>query len=196
MVHSGGHEPLGAAHRHGCVLRLLRAADPADAQRTPSAGGGSNGPRRGRRRQLRGTQVRGALGDADAPGGAPGGVEGGASGAAQAGLRGGVAAGVRGNRQARGRGGAAVHRRGVHGAGGLGRGEPGGCGTVVERAARSHQGGDGLAQLDRGRSGKAIRKDRFGSGKAGRGVRHPARPAARDFAPDAGQRVVGCGPGD
>ena len=86
---------MGAAPRHGCVLRVGRAADPADAARPAGAGRRARRPRCRRGGQLRVPRVRRPVGDADAPGPPDGRRRGGRAAAARRGLRRGQRPGAR-----------------------------------------------------------------------------------------------------
>ena len=79
--------PLGAAPRHGRVLRVGRAAHPAHSARPAGAGRRTGRPRCGGRRQLRVPGVRRAIGDADASGTPVDRCDGGRAAAARRGVR-------------------------------------------------------------------------------------------------------------
>ena len=103
---------MGAAPRHGRVLRVRRAAHPPDGRR-PSGAGGRAGPRGRRRgRQLPGPRVRRPLGDADGAGAAAVPARGGAASALPA-VLGALGAGDGGARRRRACPRAGVGRRGV-----------------------------------------------------------------------------------
>ena len=104
---------MGAAPRHGRVLRVRRAADPPDAARTAGARRRAGRTRCGRRRQLRVPGVRRAIGDADASGPQAGRRRGGGAAAARRGLRRGQPPRARHGPRRRARPRTAVLRRGV-----------------------------------------------------------------------------------
>ena len=152
---------LGAALRHGRVLRVRRAADPAHPARTAGAGRRAGRPRRGRRRQLRGPCVRCPIGDADASGPPAGRRDGGGAAAARRGLRRGQPPRVRDRPHRGARPRTAVVRRGLRRTcrarrrvGRRRRGLlPGATGQGPRR--------DGARRLRRRRIGQAGRQDRL-----------------------------------
>jgi|GEM_PF-5807402 len=112
--------PLGAAPRHGRVLRVRRAAHPAHPARPARAGRRIGWTWCGGWCQLRVAGVRGPVGDAHAPSASVDRCDGGRAAAARCGVRRRQPAGLphRARHAARRR--AAVFRRGVRGAGGTG----------------------------------------------------------------------------
>ena len=190
--------PLGPAPGHGRLLRVRGATDQAHPARAPGPRRRRRVARRGRRGQLRGARVRGALGHAHAPGTTHGGPAGRRTAPARRRLfgdeRGGVRRGPRAGASAR----AAIGRRGVRGADRTCRRRRRDRVALLRgpacRGTRTHRPG----RFARRRQRQADREDRVRTReterRAGRLARRTAGAARRATGPQAvGDRAGGRG---